>query len=82
MDEICLRSVDRERAEKQALGCMDIYRLDIGRRGSKGAGRGSCEVIIGQCPGAVFQRGSGSAVPDAARRLRWRKKTTYRQGWL
>lgn len=70
MDEI----EDREGAEKQVLGCVDIYRLDVGKRQQGRLRRGSCEVIVvGQCPGEVIQGGRGSAMPDAAKRL---SKTT------
>lgn len=39
--------MDREGAEKRDLGYVNIYRLDTGRRGGKGAWkRAASEVIV------------------------------------
>lgn len=64
--------MDREGAEKQALRCVNIHRLDEGRRGGKGDWeRAAGEVTVcGSAQREVFQGGSWQNVPDAAKKLR------------
>ena len=54
------------------------HRKERQRGSQKGQLWGHC---YGSVPGQeVFQRESGSAVPDAGKRLRWQKKIAYQQG--
>lgn len=79
-----VKSVNREGPEKQFLGYVNIYRLNTGRRDSKGGweGAGSEVTVMWLCPGRGISRREWLTMQDAARRWltlqemfqRWRRK--------
>lgn len=66
-----LEECGQKRAEKQTLGHLVIYRPDTGRRGRREPeGAAVRSLLWVSARQEVFQRESGSAVPDAGKRLR------------